>query len=230
MGKRYYWLKLKSDFFDSKRIKKLRRLAGGDTYVIIYLKLQLKAMQSDGVLTWTGLEDDFASELALDIDEEPDNVRVTLQYLLNTGLAESSDNVNFFLPFAVENTASETAAAQRMREMRARNNVTPLLRDRYGEKEKDTETEKETEKERRFRPPTVDEVVAYCTERNNNVDPQRFVDYYTSKGWMLGKNKMKDWRAAVRTWERRNNDSGRNSSSPQGSATAVSREWEVVYD
>lgn len=57
-------------------------------------------------------------------------------------------------------------------------------------------------KSNRFIPPTVDEVRAYCIERGNNVDPERFVDYYTSKGWMIGKNKMKDWKAAVRTWER----------------------------
>jgi len=55
---------------------------------------------------------------------------------------------------------------------------------------------------KRFILPTVDEVRAYCIERGNNVDPERFVDYYTSKGWMIGKNKMKDWKAAVRTWER----------------------------
>lgn len=53
-----------------------------------------------------------------------------------------------------------------------------------------------------FKPPTVDDVRAYCTERSNNVDPQSFVDFYESKGWMIGKNKMKDWKAAVRTWER----------------------------
>nr|DAG01272.1 MAG TPA: replisome organizer [Myoviridae sp. ctk6V34] len=54
----------------------------------------------------------------------------------------------------------------------------------------------------RFVAPTVDEVRAYCTERNNSVDAQRFVDYYTANGWMVGKNKMKNWQAAVRTWER----------------------------
>lgn len=53
-----------------------------------------------------------------------------------------------------------------------------------------------------FRPPTVDEVKAYCLERKNSVDPVRFVDYYTANGWKVGKNPMKDWRAAVRTWER----------------------------
>ncbi len=57
-------------------------------------------------------------------------------------------------------------------------------------------------KEVRFIPPTVDEVRAYCKERGNNVDAERFVDFYTSKGWMVGKTKMKDWKAAVRNWER----------------------------
>lgn len=53
---------------------------------------------------------------------------------------------------------------------------------------------------KRFVPPTVEEVAEYCFDRYNNVDPQRFVDYYTSNGWMVGRNKMKDWKAAVRTW------------------------------
>ena len=53
-----------------------------------------------------------------------------------------------------------------------------------------------------FKPPTVEDVRSYCVERGNSVDPQSFVDFYESKGWMIGKNKMKDWKAAVRTWER----------------------------
>ena len=56
---------------------------------------------------------------------------------------------------------------------------------------------------KRFKPPTVEEVEAYCTERNNRVDPERFVDYYTANGWVQGKGKpIKDWKAAVRNWER----------------------------
>lgn len=54
----------------------------------------------------------------------------------------------------------------------------------------------------RFIPPTVEEVKEYCSERKNKVDAERFVDYYTSNGWCVGKNKMKDWKAAVRTWEK----------------------------
>ena len=56
----------------------------------------------------------------------------------------------------------------------------------------------------RFTPPTLEEVKAYCKERNNNVDAERFIDFYESKGWMIGKSKMKDWKACVRTWEKDN--------------------------
>lgn len=58
---------------------------------------------------------------------------------------------------------------------------------------------------RRFTPPTVDEVAAYCRERGNGVDAQRFVDFYASKGWRVGSSGMRDWRAAVRNWERQDN-------------------------
>lgn len=54
----------------------------------------------------------------------------------------------------------------------------------------------------RFTPPSVEEVRVYCAERKNSVDPERFVDFYASKGWLVGKSKMKNWRAAVRSWER----------------------------
>lgn len=150
-GKRYYWLKLQDGFFTSKRIKKLRKLAGGDTFTIIYLKMQLLAMKTDGFLKWTGLEDDFASELALDLDEDPENVKVTLAYLISCGLVETSDNISFFLPWAVENTGSETASTQRVREFRARQalqcntDVTPMKRE--GNVEKEIEIEKELDLE-----------------------------------------------------------------------------------
>jgi hypothetical protein len=54
----------------------------------------------------------------------------------------------------------------------------------------------------RFTPPTLEEVQAYCKQRNNKVDASKFIDFYTSKGWMVGKSKMKDWKASVRTWEK----------------------------
>lgn len=68
----------------------------------------------------------------------------------------------------------------------------------------DKETYKQNNNIKRFIPPTVEEVAAYCKERKNNVDARQFVDYYTANGWQVGRNRMKDWRAAVRTWERNN--------------------------
>lgn len=56
----------------------------------------------------------------------------------------------------------------------------------------------------RFTPPSIDEVKHYCLDRNNNINPEEFIDFYTSKNWMIGKNKMVDWKASVRTWERKN--------------------------
>ena len=67
---------------------------------------------------------------------------------------------------------------------------------------KELNTQEYWEQRKRFVPPTIDEVKAYCRERQNGVDAERFIDYYTSNGWFVGKNKMKDWKAAVRTWER----------------------------
>ena len=68
---------------------------------------------------------------------------------------------------------------------------------------KETPLKGSKEKRERFSPPTVDEVAVYCRERGNKVDANRFVDFYASKGWKVGQNPMKDWKAAVRTWEQR---------------------------
>ena len=69
--------------------------------------------------------------------------------------------------------------------------------------EADTDTKALKEKRGRFAPPSLQEVQDYCQERKNNVDPNQFVDFYASKGWKVGNTPMKDWKAAVRTWERR---------------------------
>ncbi len=74
---------------------------------------------------------------------------------------------------------------------------------------KNSNKEEIGEKRKRFIPPTLQEVAAYCLERKNGIDPQRFIDYYTSNGWRVGKNKMKDWKASVRTWERNGYSSGK---------------------
>ena len=154
---RYYWLKLNKDFFKSKRIKKLRKLAGGDTFTIIYLKMQLLSTPTEGVLTYTGLEETIAEEIALDIDEDPDNVKITLNYLLKTGLCEMLGENELLLPFAAASVGSEGSSAKRMRDLRERqkaslcdNTVQTECALHYGEIdiEKEIDIDKEIYKEK----------------------------------------------------------------------------------
>lgn len=150
-NKRYYWLKLMDDFFDSKRIKKLRKLAGGDTYTIIYLKMQLLSLKKGGYLEYSGLEDEFYKEVALDIDEDEANVQVTVQFLLSCGLLQTSDNIEYVLPFVKNNLGSETASTRRSRI--SRQNAKKALQCNTMQQncnvdiEKDIDTDKEKEKE-----------------------------------------------------------------------------------
>lgn len=120
--KRYYWLKLKEDFFNSKEIKKLRKLAGGDTFTIIYLKMLLISINNDCIISYDGVESSFEEELALQLDEGVDNVKITVMYLKAQGLLEQIevDGSKYILPYAAENLGSESASAERMRNKRER--------------------------------------------------------------------------------------------------------------
>ena len=118
--KRFWWLKLRDTFFDDVKIKKLRRLAGGDTFTIIYLKMQLLSLRNGGVLVYESVEDSFVEELALTLDEAPENVQLALAYLERQKRIERINDTDYMLPAAVENIGSETDAAERMRNMRGR--------------------------------------------------------------------------------------------------------------
>lgn len=131
--KKYYWLKLKNDFFTNKKIKKLRKIAGGDTYTIIYLKMQLLSIKDNGKLYFENVEDSFAEELALELDEDIENVKVTLMFLIKSGLLVEVNPEEYILPETIECIGSETSKAELMRKKRAKekllsgNNVTPEL-------------------------------------------------------------------------------------------------------
>lgn len=161
MAKKYYWIRLKTDFFKSLAMKKLRRIAGGDTYTIIYLKLQLLSADTEGVLYYEGIENSFAEEIASLLDEDEDNVKITLQFLESVGLLEQKSADEYLLtevPFIV---GSETDKAQLMRNKRARdkqnllessNNVTaelPPVTECYTEREKEKEKRESREEKSR---------------------------------------------------------------------------------
>lgn len=238
--KKYYWLKLKDDFFRDKRIKKLRRIAGGDTYTVIYLKMQLLSIKNNGVLIYEGIEDNFAEELALELDEDTENVKVTLAFLQGNGMIEETQPDHFLMTETIKCIGSESASAERVRKHRERKNQkmlqsnnqvtdgnTEIEKEKELELEKDREIEIEPEvekpkgKAKRFTKPTLADIQAYCIERNNNVDAERFYDYYEANGWKVGKNPMKDWKASVRTWER----NGYSDSKPKATPKQDEGKW-----
>lgn len=160
--KRYFWLKLHKDFFQRKEIKRLRKIAGGDTYTIIYLKMLLRSIMSEGKLYFDGLEDDFAAEVALDLDESEENVQITITYLLNSGLLEMCSDDEYYLPDTKNSTGCETAVAARVRRHREKQkalqcntDVTQVKHLCNGEIEKEIDKEKDIEIEHRDRDITI---------------------------------------------------------------------------
>jgi predicted phage replisome organizer len=144
-NKKYYWLKLKEDFFRDKRIKKLRRIAGGDTYTVIYLKMQLLSIKNNGVLVYEGIEDNFAEELALELDEDIENVKVTLAFLQGNGMIEETEQDKFLMTETIKCIGSESSSAERVRKYRAKKQA--ALQCNTQVTIGNTEIEKEKEKE-----------------------------------------------------------------------------------
>ena len=95
--------------------------------------------------------------------------------------------------------------------------------DNDNDNDNDNDTYNSKRKSKRFSPPTLLEVEDYCFERKNTVDASKFIDYYTSNGWKVGKNAMKDWRAAVRTWEKTQKNN--NNENKQGNGFDADAKW-----
>lgn len=118
--KRFYWLKLKEDYFNSPKIKKLRKIAGGDTYTIIYLKMQLLSVRNGGIIPFENIEPTLEEELALKLDEDLENVKVTLAYLQTQSLLEANEDNQYLLIEASNSIGSEGQSAERKRRFDAR--------------------------------------------------------------------------------------------------------------
>ncbi len=144
-NKTLYFLQLPHDFFGSRRIKKLRKMENGDSLVLLYLKIQLSTLKTGGVISLSGLEEDPAEEIALEISEEPEEVRHVLDFMLTFGLAETMDDGNIFLPFVEIMTTSHTKDAERMRKARKR------------KKEQESETARTQSERRANAARTIDE-------------------------------------------------------------------------
>ena len=222
--KKYYWLKLKEDFFRDKPIKKLRKIAGGDTYTIIYMKLMLLSLREGGNLFFDGIENDFAEELALDLDEDADNVRFTMLFLLESGLLEEVNEHQMLVTKMPELTGSETAGAERARRFRqnqkALQNNADALRCNTNVTERNTEIEKEKELDKRVRGKSItrhkygeyknvllsDEELAKLKAEFPDWEEriERLSEYIASTG-----KKYKSHLATIRNWARKDKPKGK---------------------
>ena len=127
-GKRLWWLKLPKDFFTSNAvIKKMRKLPGGDTYVVITLKLLLLSLDHDFRIYYEGVEDTFAKDIALTLDESAEAVEVTLRLLLQQGWLVQEDPETIFSPKSQEIAGSETPDAARKRVKRIKDKELTLI-------------------------------------------------------------------------------------------------------
>lgn len=118
MAKRYYWLKLSEDFFSETCIKALRRLPSGDSLVIVYLKMQLKSLKTEGLLKYCGLLPDSTAELAMALDEDENVVRLTIEALIRFKLVERWEDETLYISAVQELIGSEGSSAERVRKHR----------------------------------------------------------------------------------------------------------------
>ena len=151
-NKRYYWIQLAQDFFKSKEMKLLRKIAGGDTHTIIYLKMMLISLEDGGHIYYDGLADNLAEEIALVIDENVEDIKITLIFLESKGLLTRKNDRDYFLEQVPEMVGSETASTRRSRKHReltalhCNTIATTCNGDIDIEKDIDTEIEKDVDK------------------------------------------------------------------------------------
>ena len=214
------WIKLSTDIFNNRKIRAIEALPDGDTIIVIWLKLLILAGEiNDGGLIYFTRDIPYIDQLmasqfgrplttiqlALSTFEKFGMVQIT-DSLIEVSNWEKYQNVEGLEKIREQNRIRKRNQREREKQLLLESHVTS--RDSHAtdknreDKTRIDEIRKEVSAAKRFTPPTVDEVKAYCDERGNSVDPERFVDFYASKGWMVGKTKMKDWKATVRNWER----------------------------
>lgn len=260
---RYYWLKMRRDFFKRHDIRILEGLPNGKELVLFYVKLLVESVDHEGALRYSKTRAYTPEMLAAITDTTPEFTAQALETLSQLELITDSDDGTICLPYAIKliDSATDSDNAQKQRRYRERkraqgnetlpNEVTPVTNAlpqkvtrvteplpqkvtqgntevtrgnksvtksyesiEYRDKSIELDIDKEKDKEKdasatkRFVAPTHDEILDYMTsysfEKGLSVDPvveaEKFFNYYTSNGWRVGRNKMKDYKATARNW------------------------------
>ena len=203
-------MKLKRDFFKRHDIRIIEAMPNGKDYILFYLKLLCESIDHDGSLRFSEKIPYSETMLATLTDTNVDIVRSAIKVFSELGMMEVLDDGTYFMAEVERLVGSETDWAVKKRLYRESH---PAIEDKTRTKKDNVRQEKEKEIEKdkdikrgHFVPPTPTEVRKYCDESGHHIDADAFVDFYASKNWMVGKNKMKDWKAAVRNWERKDKE------------------------
>lgn len=217
-NKNYYYLKLKDNFYDSEEMIILQNMQDGYLYSDILLKLYLRSLKNNGKLMFKDIIPYTPIALAQVVRHQVGTVEKALKIFAELGLVEILDNGAIYMA-EIQNFIGESSTeADRKRLYRAQINNDKLTLGQMSDKCPDKsppEIEIELELEKKINKnirsanakqnthPTIEEVKTYCKEINSNVNAEHFIDYYESNGWKVGKNTMKDWKATVRNWSRK---------------------------
>ena len=168
-NRRYYWLQLKDDFFNSKEMKLMRKLPGGEEITIIYLKMMLASLAEQGKLYFEGLAEDLAEELSLIIDEDPEAIRLTLMFLTKKKLLTTSDNYQFNLEQVPEMVGSETASTRRSRKHRETQKLLQCnTTATKGNGDIDIDIDIDIDKGQKPQPDVYEEIIKYLNEKTGS--------------------------------------------------------------
>ena len=216
--KKFYWLKLKRDFFKRHDIRIIEEMPNGKEYILFYLKLLLESIDHEGTLRFSETVPYDEQMLSVITNTNIDVVRSAMKMFIGLNMIEIFDDQTIYMSEVNRLIGSETSVAERVRKHRENQKLLQCNTDETKcnteiEKEKDLDKELKTDKEikpkKRFVKPTLEEVQAYCKERNNNVDAKAFFDYYDTGDWKDAKGKpVRNWKQKVITWER-SADNGR---------------------
>ena len=211
------WIKIITDIFDDEKIRLIETLPDADTILIIWFKLLTMAGKcNDSGIIYLTRDIPYNEEMLSTIMRRPVNtVRLALNEFQRLGMISIENNFIALLNWnkhqnldKIEKLQHDTRVrVQKYRERQKAICNISVTQCNATDIDKDIDIDKIKNKRGvKFTPPTFEEVSQYCYENNINIDIAKFIDYYTSNGWMVAKNKMKDWKAAVRNWSRREFD------------------------
>lgn len=221
--KKYYWLKLDKNFFKRHDIRIVESMPNGKAYILLYLKLLLESIDHEGLLRFNESIPYNEDMIATITDTNVDIVRSGLKLFSDLKLLDVTEDKTIHMVQTVE-MLGESTSTHRVKAFRERQKLKQIphnetLHETLHETELEIEKELEIDIEldnntfnvadepattrKKFVKPSLIEIKNYQIEIGSNVSVEEFYDYFESKGWLVGKTPMKDWKSAFRNWVRK---------------------------